>query len=872
MAKIITKNGVISSSSGIEFQTGASASLYVSSSGVGIGTDSPSASLDIEDGYILIPEELEPGLPPSGKGYLYASGSDSHIYWKSDLGDIFDLTEIVSAGGNDQSIQFNSGSTFSGSNNLEFDYNSNTLILTGTMDVLGSVSASEFSGSFFGDGSGLTGVSDTGKILWVDSVNGGTGIRGKLSSPYLTISASFADALSGDTVQIYPGTYPENGLNVPSGVTVRGVGNWPSVRIGTTSSATDIMTIADDCYVDHVSFNVPTSSNLSALVYSGSAGKTAGTYNITFYGDGVSGSGIGLRKSGSGKLIGAEIRCELGGVGSIMQVDGGVMAIESIHAPQSSGDIIAVSSVLSGARGQFLAHNAGNSNVQDVIYISGSGSTALVFNANWFNVQNGIHVASEDVDVDLSGGDIDASQFTVLVDNGITGSNSQIKLKGIFEPKFSFPPSALNIDFALSFLQEKTLTRNSAQRMFGSELQVGFPEKGTPTYFGEGSIYSDGVKILTTDATATTVTDGANFIDVSATGTADDGTTFTFQTQSAGSTILVGSQRFDVTGEPLKHYGYDIKQVDSDLTGTYIFETWNGSAWEEHGVQAVSNAELYRYSNDVFLRSSSSEEIRFGIEESISTWAKKTIDGTSAYWSRIRIESTGSSLPTFNQIKVQPSFYSHNIRGQAATTGLAMWKETLAGAGNIFGETGGVVNSLRPVGSGGIPTGWNHSMPNSRLNQNDDAVYFQFVIPNGCCTAFPLNFSVLYTLDGTQPVTSNVNCILSVIPIQVSGVPVADPNGGKVPIPRTVSNTETLTAKAATAITNPLLPEGATLPATLDNFIHRVDYGPYDISSYYEGDIVAVRFELDDDGASNQNVTVWALSIDGVKFTEGKNL
>jgi len=222
VAKIITKNGLISSSAGIEFQTGASASLYVSSSGVGIGTDSPSASLDIEDGEILLPEGFEPGLPPAGKGYLYGSGSDSHVYWKNDLGDVFDLTEI---------------------------------------DI------------------------DTGKVLWVDSVNGGTGIRGKLSSPYLTISASFADALSGDTVQIYPGTYPENGLNVPSGVTVRGVGDWSSVRIGTTSSATDIMTIADDCYIDHVSFNVPTSSNLSALVYSGSAGKTAGAYNITFYGD-----------------------------------------------------------------------------------------------------------------------------------------------------------------------------------------------------------------------------------------------------------------------------------------------------------------------------------------------------------------------------------------------------------------------------------------------------------------------------------------------------------------------------------------------------------------------------------------------------------
>lgn len=97
MAKIITKNGVISSSVGVEFQTGASASLFVSSSGIGIGTDSPSASLDIEDGEILLSEGLEPSLPPPAKGALYASSSDSHVYWKNDLGDVFDLTNTGSA-------------------------------------------------------------------------------------------------------------------------------------------------------------------------------------------------------------------------------------------------------------------------------------------------------------------------------------------------------------------------------------------------------------------------------------------------------------------------------------------------------------------------------------------------------------------------------------------------------------------------------------------------------------------------------------------------------------------------------------------------------------------------------------------------------
>ena len=750
--------------------------------------------------------------------------------------------------------------------------------LTGTLVEATNITGSIVSASFFyGDGSGITNITaatNTGKALWIDSVNGndGTATRGKLSSPYLTIGAALSDALSGDTVQVFPGTYPEDGLVVPDGVTIKGVGDWPSIRIGLTSSLSDIMTIGDDSYADHLAFNVPSSSNISALVYSGSAGKTAGAYNITFYGDGLSGLGNGLFKTGPGKMIGAEIRCEAGGVGSITAVDAGVLALESIHVPNSAGDIIAVSSVLSGARGQFVGHNAGNPNVQDAIYISGSSSVAIAFSPNWFNIQNGLHIASEDITAQLLGGQIDASSFTVLVDNGITGSNSEVRLDGIFEPKFSFPPSALNTDFALSFLQAKTDTRPAAQRMFGAELQVGFPEQGTPSFFGEGPQYSDGIVILTTDATATPTTDGANFIDVSTTGTVDDGNTFTFQTQSAGSTILVASQRFDKTGDTLKHFGYDISQVASDLTGTYIFETWNGSEWEEHGVQAVSNENLYRYSNDVFLRSSSLEEVRFGLAENGTPWTKKTINGTEAYWSRIRIDTTGASLPTFNQIKVQPSYFSHNGQGQSSTAGLAMWRDTLVGAGNIFGESGGVVNSSLAVGSGGLPTGWSHQKPNSQLNQNGDAIYIQFAIPPGTCTAFPIKFSLLYSLEGTQPVTSNVTGTLSAIPIQTSGISAADPTGGKLPVLRTFSNTETLTAKAGTAITKDLLPEGATLPETLDNRIHSIDFSPFDISSYYEGDIIAVRFELDDDGTPSQDVSVWALTVEGVNFTEGKEL
>jgi len=102
------------------------------------------------------------------------SGSHTGSFTGSFFGDGSGLTGLPSAtpGGVDQNIQFNSGSTFSGSNNLDFDYNTNTLTLTGTLevsgtgagaveitgtlDVLGNVSASGFYGDLIGTASFAT--------------------------------------------------------------------------------------------------------------------------------------------------------------------------------------------------------------------------------------------------------------------------------------------------------------------------------------------------------------------------------------------------------------------------------------------------------------------------------------------------------------------------------------------------------------------------------------------------------------------------------------------------------------------------------------------------------------------------------------------
>jgi hypothetical protein len=152
------------------------------------------------------------------------------------------------------------------------------------------------------------------------------------------------------------------------------------------------------------------------------------------------------------------------------------------------------------------------------------------------------------------------------------------------------------------------------------------------------------------------------------------------------------------------------------------------------------------------------------------------------------------------------------------------------------------------------------------MNTTADAIYTQLVIPEGICTAFPLSITAVYSTVGGQPVTTSPTGRISVLPVEVQGVLVADPAGGLTPIPRILANTETLTGKAALEGNGTV---DLTDLATTDNRALSTDFGTYDISDYYENDLVFIRFELVDDGTPNQDVIVWTIILSGVVFSDG---
>ncbi len=722
-------------------------------------------------------------------------------------------------------------------------------------------------------GAGITAI-DTGNTLWVDSVFGadGTALSDRQDLPWLTIGAALTAAVSGDTVRVRSGTYTESGLTVPTGAAMIG-DDFLTTIIDGSGVAGHTVTLSADSYLQNFRIDVPTAAGFAGVTHSVG---TASIYDLDLRGNGVAGLGDGIYKTGAGKIVGSNIRCDGGGLGAVCRVDAATLALDAVHVPPSAGTISDVILIEGTGRFQGQGVNIGAPTVVDCLHVAGTG-TALIFSPNWADAAIGAHIAADGVDITVVGGLIDPAMASILIDPALTGVGTTITVSGTtVQPLFSFPAAAIvAMDLNATFHQEKTSVRNAESRAVGADLVTGFPELGSGITAGKGSAYSDGIKVVSTDGTETmvgsVVTGGAQ-TDVTAEAQSRSASALTFQGGGVSNAIYLATSREDSAGAALKHWGALINQIVAGVGGSYVVEIWNGAAWVAVGVQATSQVETYRYSNDLFLRAASDEFLQYGIDTD-TTWGLATVDGAGvaigpSYWVRWRIDTLVTTPPTFELAWLTPSFANINALGRRRALGLALWRKTLIVGGNVFGESGGVVTGNYPVGSGGIPTGWTQNAPNSELDNTGNAIYTQLILPQGICTAFPLQITIVHSTDGGQPVTLAPTGIVSLLPTAVQGVNVADPAGGLVPIPRTLANTETLTVKPGQTSG----PTALMDLATTDNRALSISFGSFDINGYYEGDLVFIRFELDNDGSPNQDVTVWTIVLDGVAFSDGGTL
>lgn len=718
---------------------------------------------------------------------------------------------------------------------------------------------------------------NTGRIIWVDIVNGNNvnAENDNPNLPYSSVGAALSAATNGDTVMVRPGTYLEENLNIPTNVSLISEGGWQVTRLGVApSAATDnIVILNQDSYINGFSINVPESS-FSGIYAPNSAG-TNGAYNITFYGNASTGStGIGLYKTGGGKIIGAEIRCEGGGLENLMKVDSGVLAIESTHVPQSDGDIQNVLFVTNisdteSGRAQMVGFNTGSDNVTNAVRVNGgfSGATpeCIVFTPNIFNSTNAISSDGDYQLVNFLGGRIENVTYAVNVDLTGTGVSAVYRVTSNHQPNYLYPPAvAYNADFGLDFTQESTDRFASSKNLFGTDrFGIGFAERGTEVFAGRGAPYGTGMVVLTTDNTTTSTTDGGNFVDVSEEAKSRAGSTFTFQTGGTGTSILVTTTRVsDDLTTPLKFFGIDMEVLSRTIGGSYTVEFWNGTEWEGDLYQAHSEDLGYLYGKTLFERNQNKEHVVFGLDKDLEdSWSAKTINGVTGYWMRFRTTTSATTYPTFEQFELMSDSTFITKEGVIQFNGRSLYRQSINLIGGQWGQGTPTLSDYNvTVGSGTNPTEtWNHEFPTAQFGSNGEAATFALKIPKGASMAQKIKVYTDYILDGSAADTTSADLVFSVLPVEVSNVLVADPDGGVVPTPRTVSATTAF--NTYTAQTNSVSTDIGS------DKIHSLNLGSFDISDYYSDDMLLMRLEKD--AGTNVNLNLVNLFVDFDMWTLG---
>lgn len=493
-------------------------------------------------------------------------------------------------------------------------------------------------------------------------------------------------------------------------------------------------------------------------------------------------------------------------------------------------------------------------NVTNGLYVD-NGGHFIGFSGEIANSVNAIRINNSS-SIDLNNINVSGDTTNhILVEDTI--SHIHVIGCGIDRSKVVFPDGYIN-DTAI-FLD----TTHHIVSVQGS-FTVGRPEYGTSSTFGGGRTCTRGMNVLTTDGTASTLSDGGNIVDVTSSASSTvSGTTFSFQGTTTDHTILVGSLLSD-GADKLKAWGIRQEQTIAAVEVTpksFVTEYWNGSAWSGCSNMATHTWKGYAYANELFIRANSSEHVGCHIPDD---WTKKTINGENTYWLRFRIINDLTTSPVFDIFHLQTDRFKVGREGINTFHGKAKFKETLLAAGNIFGESGGVLDSSLDIGSGDIPTGWGHVMKNNKLNGSGDALYFQTDLHKGVCTSCPLSIKVLGCVvsDGAS---SDGTIIISALPVEVQGVKEADSSGGVIPVERTLANTKAFTTDQAQY-------EMCSVPFSDNTKMQSFEFNTIDISDYYEGDMVFIRIEMDYAGSANKDFLICGVEVSGSSWTNGERI
>lgn len=720
-------------------------------------------------------------------------------------------------------------------------------------------------------------------FVYVNSIDGddGTGAIDDPGKPFLTIAAAIAAIPGpGHQVLISPGVYAEaNPLVVPTGCILsssHSTMGWlnDTVLITPLVNGSDTVQLSPSSSIEGVTVQGPSSAGFSAVSYAGENGTTASITNIALLGTtGGQGNGISCQSTGSGKIISFEIRFRGGEFKNFMQCLGGILATESVHVPNTGGtnsietvfyQDVSINPALS--RFQLQSCNTGNSNVTYVY--RNNGGTCYFFNLNAFNADHGVFLENDSYNVNIMNGLLEVSGNTVVTSSSVVGTSGKLFISARMNEQFDIGNNSWwNSDHFFEFTSnaDDINAYRQAKQLWGGDLIVGHQREEAGIFIGYGTAFSDPVteKVFATSGNTST-TEGNGLVDITATALdKDDLTQFTFNANTADEAIYFCTTKRDPLNNLLKHYGYRTGHFAGDSRdGEYVFEIWSGAQWTSIPVQAVNRDFGYNYAENVMWRGDDSHEyIMFGLDDN-TTWSLKTINGINSYWSRIRIVTAPSVLPTLYHIQGLPrGGFEITPTGKQVFYGVSQFRRSLQASSSSVSTTGGVLTGSQQIGTG--TNQYTHSLANGTLDGAGDRMYWNIRVPEGTCTAFPFYVDILYSIASGFNAVTLPQMGFTFHAEEVAGMFVADPNGGLAPVARNNIDTELVIT------TNPQR-EVKDLPGDEANKMYNLFFGPFYASNFYEGDLITMALDYVDDGSSNADVNIWDFSIRSFRWTEGE--
>lgn len=728
----------------------------------------------------------------------------------------------------------------------------------------------------------------TSKFVYVSKEgNDGTGELDNPGKPFLTIKAAVAAivaaAATGYFVEIAPGTYSEaNPIVLPSGCLVASAhGSASSIQGSVTiqplSNSNHLFEMNANSQLDGVSLVTPTSQGFACVYYDGPANTICSVTNckITGGGAGALGSGLLMNAStGNGKIIAYEIRYGGGSLLHLFECRGGILAVESVHVPATPNVDDYVENVFhtdlsSGntlCRLQVVDANSGSPDV-DYFYHNNQG-TAVFFSVNYFNGSKGLLLDHDTYDIAFYNGLLDTVDQIIVTNPAITGVNGKLYINAKMNENFSIGNNLWwNSDYVFEFATsaDDVNTYGSSRQIWGADVVIGHSRQGSGLFVGQGSAFSNPntERVFATSGNTST-TEGNSLVDLTNIALdKEEASTYTFNAAAANEAIYFATTRRDSANNLIKHYGLRTGHLVGDSRdGEYVFERWTGAGWEQIYIQAVNRDNGFNYGTDVMWRGDDSHEyIMYGLDAS-STWSLKTINSVNAYWSRIRIVTPPTVLPTLYHMQGLPeSGFEITQSGKQVFYGKSQFRRAIQAASGECTYSGGTLTGSNQIGTG--TNQYSHQLASARFDGPGDRLYWNMRVPEGSCTAFPFYIDIAYSIALGFDAVTPPQLGFTFHSIPVAGMYVADPNGGLSPVPRDPLNTNTMiTGNPQRQIIN--------VSGDSEDIIYNSSFGPFYANEAYEGDMITMSLDYIDDGSANADIDFWNISLRTFRWTEGE--